>query len=92
MDDFILQNPSDSEKEWKQRIQYELNGIEYNNLHVKDNFEKIHTKPFYTSSDSLKISSQYCRVETTTISNFHPNVAQWLITPRSSRLDGIICL
>jgi methylmalonyl-CoA mutase len=57
MDDFISQKPSDSEKEWKQRIQYELNGIEYNNLHVKDNFEKIHTKPFYTNTDSLKILS-----------------------------------
>lgn len=57
MDDFIILNTSDSEKEWKQRIQYELNGIDYNSLHIKDNFERIQTKPFYTNTDSLKIIS-----------------------------------
>ena len=57
MDDFISQMDSDSEKEWKQRIQYELNGIEYNTLLKKDSFEKINTKPFYTTKDSLKLFS-----------------------------------
>lgn len=36
-----------SSKEWKQRIQYELNGADYNKTLVWETEEGIHVKPFY---------------------------------------------
>ena len=40
-----------SSKEWKQKIQFELNGQEYNESLIYATLEGINIKPFYTKSD-----------------------------------------
>ncbi|TDD98798.1 methylmalonyl-CoA mutase subunit beta [Flavobacterium cellulosilyticum] len=40
-----------SAKQWKQRIQYELNGADYNETLLWESPEGIKVKPFYTSDD-----------------------------------------
>ena len=46
-------------KEWKQKIQVDLKGADYNDALVWETLEGIKIKPFYTSEDtnSLPISS-----------------------------------
>lgn len=49
-----------SPKRWKQKIQFELNGKDYNDTLISKSPEGIHIKPFYTSEDvtsDLKIPS-----------------------------------
>lgn len=41
-----------STKQWKQRIQYELNGADYNDTLIWNSPEDIKVKPFYNSDDS----------------------------------------
>lgn len=44
-------------KHWKQKIQFELNGADYNETLVWKSPEGILVKPFYTSEDTLKTAS-----------------------------------
>ena len=39
--------PSVSAKQWKQKIQFELNGADYNDTLVTQTLEGISIKPFY---------------------------------------------
>lgn len=43
-------SPIDS-KQWKQQIQFELNGLDYNDTLVWESLEGIKVKPFYTKDD-----------------------------------------
>lgn len=52
-DDF---NPISS-KQWKQKIQFELNGDDYNKTVIWNSPEDIQVKPFYHSDDSSKPAS-----------------------------------
>ena len=45
--------PSVSSKQWKQKIQFDLKGADYNNTLITDTLEGIKIKPFY-HSDSFK--------------------------------------
>ena len=40
-----------SGKAWKQRIQYELDGADYNEQMLRESSDGIKTKPFYTRED-----------------------------------------
>ena len=54
--DLFSEFPSISSKQWKQKIQFDLKGIEYNTL-LTNTLEGVHIKPFYhaESFQSLKI-------------------------------------
>ena len=41
-----------SAQQWKQKIQFELKGKDYNESLVWESLEGIKVKPFYTSEDS----------------------------------------
>jgi len=41
-------------KQWKQQIQFELKGLDYNQTLVFESLEGIKIKPFYTSEDFIK--------------------------------------
>jgi methylmalonyl-CoA mutase len=43
--------PAVSGKAWKQRIQYELDGADYNEQMLHESSDGIKTKPFYTHED-----------------------------------------
>ncbi|MFD2101028.1 methylmalonyl-CoA mutase subunit beta [Flagellimonas iocasae] len=43
--------PSVSAKQWKQKIQFDLKGADYNDALVWESLEGIKTKPFYNSED-----------------------------------------
>ena len=43
--------PPVSAKQWKQKIQFDLKGADYNNTLVWESLEGIKTKPFYNSED-----------------------------------------
>lgn len=55
MSDFLF-NEFDpvSAKEWKQKIQYDLKGADYNETLLWESSEGIHVKPFYHKEDSEK--------------------------------------
>jgi len=44
-----------SSKQWKQKIQFDLNGADYNNTLVWKSNEDIHVKPFYHADDLNKL-------------------------------------
>ena len=46
-----------STKQWKQQIQFELKGANYNDTLIWDSPEDIKVKPFYDASDLDKIVS-----------------------------------
>ncbi|MDT0622710.1 methylmalonyl-CoA mutase subunit beta [Croceitalea vernalis] len=46
-----------SAKQWKQKIQFDLKGADYNETLVWESLEGIHVKPFYHSEDLDKTSS-----------------------------------
>jgi methylmalonyl-CoA mutase len=48
--------PSVSEKQWKQKIQFDLKGADYNNTLVSDTNEGIKIKPFYHSDSFEKVN------------------------------------
>ncbi|MEL4307380.1 methylmalonyl-CoA mutase subunit beta [Joostella sp. CR20] len=50
-DSLFSEFPEISTKQWKQKIQFELQGEEYNKTLVTKTPEDIHIKPFYTSED-----------------------------------------
>jgi methylmalonyl-CoA mutase len=54
-----------SSKQWKQKIQFELNGADYNEKLVWESPEGIKIKPFYNKEDTQKI------LKTTTPNSFH---------------------
>ena len=54
-----------SEKEWKQRIQVDLKGADYNESLIWKSPEGIHVKPFYTKQD---LNNQVLNPETKTTS------------------------
>ena len=46
-----------SSKEWKQKIQYELNGEDYSNKFIWKSLEGVDVKPFYHhDDDKIKVS------------------------------------
>src|SRR5690606_18203583 len=52
MKDFLFDDFNEvSAKEWKQRIQYDLKGADYNDTEVWQSAEGIHVKPFYHQDD-----------------------------------------
>jgi len=54
MPDFLFENfPSVSSKQWKQKIQFDLKGVDYNDTLLTSTNEGIRIKPFY-HSDSFK--------------------------------------
>ncbi len=46
--------PKNSTKEWKQKIQFDLNGADYNDSLVWESLEGIKVKPFYDAADLEK--------------------------------------
>ncbi len=46
-----------SAKQWKQKIQYDLKGADYNDTLLWESLEGIHIKPFYTGEDLENIPS-----------------------------------
>jgi methylmalonyl-CoA mutase len=50
--------PETSAKAWKQKIQFDLKGADYNKTLVWESPEGIKVKPFYTADDVAVISSQ----------------------------------
>lgn len=55
MSDFLFENfPSVSSKQWKQKIQFDLKGVDYNETLVTNTNEGIRIKPFY-HSDNFKL-------------------------------------
>ena len=56
-----------SDKQWKQLIQYELNGADYNKTLVWESNEGIHVNPFYTA----EIFHKSPLITTRTISKWH---------------------
>ena len=46
--------PKNSAKEWKQKIQFDLNGADYNDALVWESLEGIKVKPFYDADDLEK--------------------------------------
>ena len=55
MSDFLFENfPSVSSKQWKQKIQFDLKGLDYNDTLLTSTNESISIKPFY-HSDSFKL-------------------------------------
>ncbi|MBT8188260.1 MAG: methylmalonyl-CoA mutase subunit beta [Croceitalea sp.] len=46
-----------SAKEWKQKIQYDLKGADYNETLIWESLEGIHVKPFYSAEDSQNTHS-----------------------------------
>ena len=42
-----------SSKQWKQQIQFELKGADYNDTLIWESLEGIKVKPFYHSDDSI---------------------------------------
>jgi len=54
MSDFLFENfPSISSKQWKQKIQFDLKGLDYNDTLLTSTNEGIRIKPFY-HNDSFK--------------------------------------
>ena len=47
--------PDVSSKAWKQRIQYELSGADYNTEMLYQTTAGIKTKPFYNPEDSIEL-------------------------------------
>ncbi|MDX1783208.1 MAG: methylmalonyl-CoA mutase, partial [Aequorivita vladivostokensis] len=52
MSDFLFEDFDEvSAKQWKQKIQYDLKGADYNETLVWQSPEGIHVKPFYHQDD-----------------------------------------
>lgn len=54
-DKLFSEFPEVSAKQWKQKIQFDLKGADYNETLVWESLEGIHVKPFYHSDDITSI-------------------------------------
>lgn len=52
-----------SSKEWKQKIQMDLKGADYNNTLIKTTNEGIHIKPFYHKDDFKSIAINLTKID-----------------------------
>lgn len=56
-DSLFSEFPEVTAKQWKQKIQFDLKGADYNNTLIWESLEGIHVKPFYHSEDLQEIAT-----------------------------------